>query len=110
MFVRVRVPARSFAERVAPTRTARIAWVAIGATLVVLCLGLFVLDPTPHLPPHYSVGLVFASLIALTAQCGALAACLRDQAANARRRAVRDLRGVDVAFDPALPIGRHRGA
>jgi hypothetical protein len=110
MFVRVRVPARSLFDRLAPTRIARFTWAAIGVTLVVLYLGWFVIDPTPHLPPDHSVGLTLAALIALIAQCGALGVCLHDQAAHARRRAAGEQSGVNVVFDPALPIGRHRSA
>lgn len=96
MFVRVRVPVRSFVERVAPTRGCRAILVAIGATLVVLYLALFVVDVTPHMPPPHSIGLTVAALIALTAQCAALVVSYRDQRARERRRQLRAQAGAGV--------------
>jgi hypothetical protein len=70
----------------------------VGVTLIVLYLALFVIDVTPHLPPHHSVGLTVAALIALTAQCAALIVCRRDRLARCRRRIARQT-GVNVVFD-----------
>lgn len=105
MFVRVRVPAPTPAER---GRRIRVCWFSlsvVGMTLGVLWVALFDIDPTPHLPPDSSVGLTVGVMIALTAQLTALIVCYRDQCKAHRRRLERET-GADVVFDSALPLRR----
>lgn len=46
----------------------------LALTVAVLCAGIVLVDPTPHLPPDMSVGLTMGGLGVLALQVGAIAA------------------------------------
>jgi hypothetical protein len=114
MFVRARMPASARRrEHLTALHACRRLLPIVAVTVGVLILALFVIDMTPHLSPAWphSVGLTAAAVVALVVQTASVATCYRDVLATQRRRTLAGHSvDVDVAFDSALPIGRHRSA